>query len=216
VEEFPSNSQNPKIAPETGKEESAKKVQKIISGEAVRRKKSTGARFKEMFFGDDTKSVVEYVFADVLIPAARDMIVDAFTQGLERMVFGEVRSSNRRTGHRPTTGGYTSYNNRYASSQSSTSNRRDEPRTMSRRARGSHDFDEIILPTRSEAEGVIDRMYELLEKHNAVSVSDLYELVGIEGSYVDEKWGWTDLRGADARRVSNGYLLNLPRTTVIS
>lgn len=214
MEDFPSNSQNPKIVPEIAKEDSAKKVQKIISGEAVRRKKSTGARFKEMFFGDDTKSVVEYVFADVLIPAARDMIVDVFTQGLERRIYGEVRSSNRRTGHRPTTGGYTSYN-RYASSQSSVSNRRDEPRTMSRRARGSHDFDEIILPTRGEATEVIDRMYELLEKHNAVSVSDLYELVGIEGSYVDEKWGWADLRGADVRRVSNGYLLNLPRTIEI-
>lgn len=214
MEDFPSNSQNPRIATETDKEESAKKVQKIISGEAVRRKKSTASRFKEMFFGDDTKSVVEYVFADVLIPAARDMVVDAFTQGLERMVFGEARSSNRRTGHRPVNGAYTSYNNRYSSSQSS-SNRRDEPRTMSRRARGSHDFDEIILPTRSEATGTIDRMYELLDKHNAVSVSDLYELVGIEGSYVDEKWGWTDLRGADVHRVSNGYLLKLPRTVEI-
>lgn len=215
MEEFPSNSQNPRIASETVKEDAEKKVQKIISGEAVRRKKSTGARFKEMFFGDDTKSVLEYVFSDVLIPAARDMIVDAFTQGLERKIFGEVRSSNRRTGHRPTTGGYTSYN-RYASNQTSVTNRSDEPRNMSRRARGSHDFDEIILKTRSEAEGVIDRMYELLEKHTTVSVSDLYELVGIEGSYVDEKWGWTDLRGADVRRVSDGYLLNLPKTVVIS
>ena len=74
-----------------------------------------------------------------------------------------------------------------------------------------HDFNEIILGTRVEAEEVIDRLFDLLSKYDNASVADLYELVGITANFTDEKWGWTDLRGASVAKVRNGYLLDLPR-----
>jgi hypothetical protein len=82
---------------------------------------------------------------------------------------------------------------------------------LSRRARANFDFDEIILPTRVEAEEVIDRMFDLVAKYEMVTVADLYDLVGIQGNYTDEKYGWEDVRGAGVTRVSNGYLLDIPR-----
>lgn len=82
---------------------------------------------------------------------------------------------------------------------------------MSRRGRSTHDFDEIILATRVEAEEVVDRLFDLVGRYESASVSDLYSLVGISGNFTDEKWGWTDLRGAGVERVRNGYLLDLPR-----
>lgn len=187
-----------------------KKIEKVVEGEVQRRKKPLGKRFTETFVGDDAKGVWGFVLMDVLVPAAKDMAADAVSQGIERMLFGEARSSSRRTGHRPQSGtsnGYVSYN-RFSSGAPA---RREDHRTVSRRARGSHDFDEIILATRVEAEEVVDRLFELTDRYGSATVADLYELVGISGNYTDDKWGWVDLRGAGVSRVRNGYLLDLPK-----
>ena len=83
---------------------------------------------------------------------------------------------------------------------------------MSTRDKATHNFDGIILESRREAEEVIDRLGDLIDNYDAATVSDLYELVGITGSFTDDKWGWTDIRSAGIRRVREGYLLQLPRT----
>ncbi len=185
----------------------------------IQRKKPLSKRFKETFTGDDTKSVGSYILFDVLIPAAKDMVADAVSQGVERKLFGEVRSTSRRGGYRPGSAfGNTSYNayNRYALSSSP---RREDPRSGStapnRRSRASHNFDEIILATRVEATEVIDRLFSIISQYEVATVSDLYELVGITADYTDDKWGWTDIRGADITRIQNGYLLDLPRPSPI-
>lgn len=210
--EFPSNRHKdrevlnkPKAAPEE-----KKKIDPIVQSEVVRRKKPLGKRFVETFVGGDSKGVWEYVAFDVLIPAAKDTIADAVSQGVERMIFGDARSTSRRHGRRPSEGPYISYN-RYSSSRHK--DPRDErPRPqMSRRARASHDFDEIILATRVEADEVLERMYDLVSKYESATVADLYDLVGVSGNYTDDKWGWVDLRGAGITRVRNGYLLDLPQ-----
>lgn len=186
-----------------------KKVQKIVQSEVQRRKKPLGKRMTETFVGGDAKSVWGFVTLDVLIPAAKDMLADAVSQGVERMIFGEARSTSRRTGRRPNDP-YISYN-RYSSSSRRPEPARDPRQNISRRARASHDFDEIILATRVEADEVIDRLFDLVSKYESATVADLYDLVGISGSYTDDKWGWVDLRGAGVTRVRNGYLLDLPR-----
>lgn len=205
---FPANSHranNPRPEPNT-----SKKVEKVAVGDVVRRKRSLGKRFKETFVGGNAKGVWEYVTLDVLIPAAKNMFADAFSEGMERMIFGESRSSSRRGGYRPGSqggNGYVSYNRYSASSP------RQEERTptVSRRGRAAHDFDEIILGTRVEAEEVIDRLFDLVSQYELATVADLYTLVGVAGHYTDEKWGWTSLPGAGVTHVRNGYLLDLPK-----
>ena len=54
-------------------------------------------------------------------------------------------------------------------------------------------------------------MDELIEHYGIVSVADLYDLVGITGSYTDNKYGWTDIRTAQVVRVRDGYKIKLPR-----
>ena len=205
--EYPSNSH--KATDETAKKVEKpveKKIERITSGKVVQRKKSIGKRLKEVFVGGEGRSVWSYIFMDVMIPAVKDMVVDAGTQGIERIFYGE-ESSRRRPGSRkgyPSTG-YIGYNR-----MSQRSERPPFRREISDRGRATHNFDEIILETRGEAEEVLDGMYELLSRYGEVSVSDLYTLVGISGNYTDDKWGWTDLRGASASRLRQGYLLNLP------
>jgi hypothetical protein len=209
--DLPSNSQSARSSPVEKKEEI--QTSKVIVGEIGRRKKPLGRRFLDTFFGGDAKSVVGYVMTDVLLPAAKDAIADAFSQGIERMLFGEARYSSRRhSGSRPSgPGGYTSYN-RYSQQSSSPTGRREENR-MSRRGRESHNFDEILFENRIDADEVLRSMYDILEKYEMVSVKDLYGLAGITPDYTDEKWGWTSLQGSAISRERNGrYLLNLPPT----
>lgn len=213
--ELPSNSQNPKPPSQPEKTED-KKVEKVVTGEVSRKRKPLGQRFLETFFGGDAKSVGKYVVLEVIIPAAKDLVVDAGFEALQRMVHGDSRPSGRRSGYRPGSTPNTTYTNYSRTSPfSSQSNmmRREEPRTMSQRARGTHNFDEILLPSRIEAEEVLGNMISLLERYEQVSVSDLYNLTGITPSYTDEKWGWTTLQGARVIRDRSGkYLLDLPST----
>lgn len=219
--EFPSNSSSTKAetAEKVAKPE-PKKIEKVIQGDVVRRKKPLGARFKDVFVGGEARGVWNYVTMDVMVPAAKDMFADAVSQGVERMIFGESRSTGRRSGQRNTGGsnGFVSYN-RYAPNNGPNSGRREEPRNnVSRRSRSQFNFDEIVVPTRVEAEEVIDRLFDLVSRYESATVADLYELVGVSGNYTDEKYGWGGndcLRGAGVTRITNGYLLDLPKPELL-
>lgn len=81
---------------------------------------------------------------------------------------------------------------------------------MSRRARATHDFRDIILPSRNDAEVVIERLTDAIEMYATVTVEDLYDLIGITGDFTDGKYGWTTPRGMRVVRVPDGYILDLP------
>lgn len=218
--EFPSNSHvtSEKDIPAAPELEKAK-VQKIVSGTVVQRKKPLGKRMRELFIGDDGRGVARYVLLEVMIPAAKDTISDAISQGVERMLFGEA--SSRRRSNASRSGGYTDYSRIAASARSTPPWKKPAveqslPRqTMSRQARTTHNFDEIVFENRAEAEAVLDRMTELLERYALVTVADLYDLAGIETAFTDEKWGWVSLDDMRVLRVRNGYLLTLPRPETI-
>ena len=203
---FPGNSRKqPSQEPE-------KKIEKVVTGKVTTRKKPLMRRFAETFIAEDSSSVARYIVMDVLIPAAKDLISDLVKETVDRTLFGGGRSGRSRGSSR-SYGGHVNYN-RYSSG--SPPWRRDEDRPpMSRRARSRHNFDEIVLDTRAEANDVLDRMYDILDRYKEVTVADLYDLVGLEKSYTDEKWGWTDLEGSKVIRAHDGYILDLPKTEQI-
>lgn len=200
MSEFPPNSVRAKMEadPETPED---KKVEAVVTGEVKRRKKGLGKKLHDTFLGEDMKGTASYVVFSVLVPAAKDMIVEAGARGIERLVYGE--STRRHVNSRTNPLGHVAYNaiNRPSDRP---------PPAIGRRARARHDFDEIVLQSRPEAEEVIERMFDLLSRYDSVSVADLYELTGVRAAHTDQKWGWTELRGANARRVRDGYLLDLP------
>lgn len=181
-----------------------KNITPVVSSGAVRRKKSLRKQFSETFVAGDAKTALRYVAFDVLLPSAKDMVVESFTQGIEKLIFGDSR--RRGTTH-PQAGptGYVSYN-RY-----SMGGRNSGPsRVLSRQARSRFNFDEIVLDNRVEAEEVIDKLFELVSRYESATVADLYELVGLNSTHTDHKWGWTDLHGAGVSRIRGGYLLDIP------
>ena len=204
--DFPSNTNEERRGSRSRPE---KKVEKVIEGQVIRRKKPLGKRFSEFFFGSgEHGSVIEYVLIDILIPAAKDAIADSVTQGIEWRLFGS--SHNRGRGSGRGRGGYTNYGRYSRNERRDPRDREDKPR-MSRRARERFDFDEIILPTRREAQEILEQLFYILEKFEEVTVEDLYKLAGEPVEWTDDKWGWTDLGGARVQRISHGYLLDLPR-----
>jgi hypothetical protein len=199
--EFPPNSETSKKGTPKSKD-----LTPVTSG-AVRRKKSLRRQFSETFVAGDAKTAVRYVVMDVLLPTAKDMVVEAVSQGFEKLMFGDSRRSRRSMHPYQGATGHVQYN-RY--SQDTRSRFSGPQRAMSREARARHDFDDIVLDDRAEAEEVIDKLFELVSQYGAATIADLYELVGLGSTHVDHKWGWLDLQGAGVSRIRGGYLLDLP------
>lgn len=195
--EFPPNSEVSK------REVEDKNITRITSTEPVRRRKSLRKQFSETFVAGDFRTAMQYAALEVLLPAARDMVVEAIHGGVEKLIFGDYRRGRGSTPPQAGPMGYIQYN-RYSRSMNS------PQRVLSRQARARHNFDEIILESRAEAEEVIDRLFDLVSRYESATVADLYELVGLQAAHTDHKWGWTDLRGAGVSRTRSGYLLDLP------
>lgn len=206
---YPSNSIKKREDKEPSVEEKKPQVKQIVTGRVRKQRKGFFKRISESIFGDDTRSVGSYVLQDILIPAAKDLVVDTIRGGIEVAVYGErqSRNNNRR-------GGYTHYDKvSYRSDRDR--DRRDDRREVSRSARSRHDFDDIVLESRGEAEDVRIHLLDLCDEYGQATVADFYDLVGVASSFTDNKYGWTDLRSASVSRVRDGYLINLPRTELL-
>lgn len=215
TQDFPGNSKAQKQQKVPAPAEPEKKIEPVVRGEVTRRKKPLGKRFREAFFGgSDAQSVWNYVIQDVIVPNAKDMIEDAFSVGLGRMLHGDSRRLHRPSrGNDPRAqqGPYISYGGIGSGRPQDSSP--DRHRQLSSRRHGVYDFEEIIFPSRAEADVVLDRMMSLVAQYEMVTVADLYELVRVQATPVDTKFGWYDLRGAgiDRLRGGRGFLLDLPR-----
>lgn len=201
--EFPANSHKAKA-------EEPKKIDPVVTGGVKRRKTPLGRRFAETFVGGDAKSVSNYIVFEVLIPAAKDTISDAFSQAIDRMLFGESRGRSRTINSRTNNStGYVSYNR--FSQNGAMRQQREQSQTMMSRQRQQFKYEQIILDTRAECDEVLERMRDLVEQYDTVTVADLYSLVGISSEHTDGKWGWAhNIMDARVTRVPGGYLLDLP------
>lgn len=175
-----------------------KKVEKVVKGKVKTKKKGELAKFKDVFISEDVSNVKSYIFMDVLVPAAKKAISDIVRDGIDMTLYGNTHRRSSSSGASYVS--YRSYSDR---------DRRDDRRES--RARTGYSYDDIVLEDRGEAEEVLERMTELIDTYDVVSVADLYDLVGKSCNYTDNKYGWTNLRNAEPIRVRDGYLLKLPK-----
>jgi len=205
--DLPGNSRRLKAARAAQEAPKEKKQEKIIVGEVVQRKKRLRRRFVEAFFGDEgVENAVESFVTEILVSAFKSMVSDtvgqfsnALRDGSDKFLYGTTRRTITTA-----RGPYTSYNG--------ISRQRPAYNQISDKARTLHDFDDVILESRGEAEDVLDRMRELIAQFDVATVADFYDLVGITSNFTEDKWGWTDLRSARVTHVRGGYLISMPRT----
>ena len=179
------------------------KIEPVVKSGAKLRKKNELQKVAGSIISEDAKSVKSYILMDVLVPAIKDAIEDIVTNGIRMLLRGDT--SARRSG--PSGGiSHISYNKAY--------DRRD--RSSLDRPRGVMDSDDLMLPTRYEAEEVLRSLDDLIETYRIVSVADMYEAAGIRDfEYTARNYGWKDIRRAEVVHVRNGYWLKMPNVSPI-
>ena len=174
-----------------------KKIEKVVSGTAKVKKKSETKKFADVFITEDIDNVKSYILMDVLVPAVKKAISDVVTNGIDMILYGESGRTKKSSASK------VSYRNYY--------DRGKNDRSSSSGMRRAYDYDDIILDDRGEAEDVLERMYELIDTYDNVSVADYYDLLGISSDYTDNKYGWTELPNSSVVRVKDGYKIRLPK-----
>lgn len=197
MEDYPSNSHKSR---EKEAAAPAKKVDKVITGEAKTEKKGALKKFLGFFISEEITDVKSYIVFNIVMPTIRRMISDSVDVALN----GE--SGRKKTGA-PYVGNYRGgYNN--------VQNDRDRARFN---IHDLYEIDDIILDSYGDCEVVLDEMRGLIREYGMVSVSDLYDMLGQPSkSHTDCKYGWTSLRTADIRPVRGGFMLKLPRVVPLN
>lgn len=197
AEEYKSNSHRSKEQAHEPMED--KKIEKVVTGTVKQRKKTGLSRAASTFMPGDVDSVKSYILMDVLVPSIKRAISDIVCNGINMLLGEPTRGKGGNS-----IGAKVSYRQYYRDP--------DERRDYARpRAQAQYSYDDIIFDNRGDAEEVLYRMEELLERFEVVSVADLFDMAGISCNYTDNKYGWTDLRSAHVERVRDGYIINLPR-----
>lgn len=206
MSDYKPNSHKSKVenATRSGEE---KKVEKVVRGKVKKKKKTEIRKFADVFIAEDAANVKSYILMDVLVPAVKKAISDIVQDGVSMILYGSANGGSKNRYGNASYVSYRSYSDR---------DRRDDRRNDYARNRSRYDFDDIILSDRGEAEEVLTRMDELIDTYGIVSVADLYDLVGINCDYTDNKYGWTNIRNAEAIRVRDGYMLKLPKPLPIN
>lgn len=208
MEQFPGNQKN--VIGATPKKEK-EQIVPVVTGEVVIRKKSLGVRFKNVFFGGDFKSAARYIAADVLLPAFRNLMYDTITEGGRQIIFGASQAARRRQPeYRPRT----QYNNPLIRPGRDPREQRaylpdQPPHSVVRTTK--YEVNDIIIPLRTDAEMVLERLLDIISQFEVASVADFYELLNLPSSYVDNSWGWTFLNNVEIRQIREGYLIDLPQ-----
>lgn len=193
MEEYKPNSN--KIKEQTKEEH---KLSPIVSAPVKTKQRSAWGKFTDSFVSEDSSKIKDYILMDVLLPSIKKTLSDIITNSVDMLLFGgKNTASNRNTmpGQRVS---YRSYYDKGSANQQY-------------QYRSQYNYDEIILDNRGDADAVINEMNDIIRRYGFVRVADLYDLVGITGSYTDNNYGWTDLRYADVIRQRDGYLLKFPR-----
>lgn len=177
-----------------------KKVEKVVKGRVRTKKKSNVSRFADVFVSEDVSNVKSYIVMDVIIPAIKDAVANAVKDGIDMILFGKTDTKKKKS-----SAGYVSYRD-YS---------KHDDRHHSSRGGNLRSVDEVIFDTKDEALEVLDRMDELIETYEVVSVADFYDLVGITCDYTDNNYGWTTIKGVNPVRARYGYILSLPKARPI-
>jgi len=76
-----------------------------------------------------------------------------------------------------------------------------------------YDYETIRFRTYSDAHTVLDELFDQLESHGKVTVSDLYFYSGVRAfpRSVYKNYGWTCLDGVEITTDQDGWMLDLPR-----
>lgn len=173
-----------------------KRTEKVVSGTVTRKQQSGLSKAGKLLMPGDAGGLKNYILMDVLVPSIKRAISDIVCNGINMLLGEPARSKDR------SPGGRVSYRQYYEDRRDD----RPKPRTHA-----VYDYDDLVFDNRGDAEEVLFRMEELVDRFQTVSVADLFDMAGVTCEYTANKYGWTDLHGAYVDRVRDGYVIRLPK-----
>jgi hypothetical protein len=179
---------------EEQKAASERKIEKVVTGNVKTKKKLSGKIFNTGDMGD----VKDYLIDEVAVPGVKNLILDFIIGGATRLLGGKGKYA------RSSGGSKISYRDYY---DSPSSDRRQPAVTGG----GRFDMEDIIFPTRTDAEAVRDQMDEVIAKYGFVTVGDMYDMAGLPQPYTGQKYGWTSIVNSRVESVRDGYVIRLPK-----
>lgn len=187
-------------AKDKGKPE--KDIKKVVTQAVTVKKKGFGRRLKDSFIEADVRTVISYIVSEKVIPGAKNIILDSIYNGFEKMFFpGE----NRRPGGQHSRISYSGISRSIGGSPLRNAPRLERGPRSARQAR-----EEFVIPSKKEAEEILELMNDVIDNYDVVSLADYYEMVDQPISPVDQKWGWAFLGDVGILQVRGGYLIDLP------
>lgn len=187
-----------------------KKVITPVASGAKKVERPATRRFFDFLFAESPKALAGKVARDVLWPRAKAGFEEAANSFLAGMLWGDgvnrpIPNIVKGTVLR---GGGMNYNT--ISTQNSLSQAR-----LANVSRSVGNYQDLVLPTQQMAEAVLGNMYELLNEYRVVAVADLYEAAGVTPAPSDNAYGWMSMDGSRISKVRDGYLLELPRPSLL-
>lgn len=179
-----------------------KEIQAVVASPVKKRKKSEARKVAEKFIVGDIREIGAYIFTDVLVPALKKGVCDMVKSGVDMLMWGGATPDGN-SNNRPT---YISYDKMNPSFNNTTRNYHSAYRNRNT----VYDYEDVIFSTYGEAENVLNCMEELLDRYGVVSVGDMYDLCNVSSDWTDNKYGWTDLHGANIVRIRDGFVIHMP------
>lgn len=197
--EYPSNSNKSKEADQVLAKNDHPKREKVISEDAIVQK--SGGKLKRFFTGERAREVYDYLIHEVLLPSLKETLDDSIDAMKGAILWNDAtRGSNRGK----SSGNYTVYRKSYVDED------RRARRTSLEEKGDRRSLSNIILRSKNDAEHVIYSLSDIIEEEGVATVTDLWQLLDVQGEFTDNYWGWHSVASAKIRTVRGGYLLLLP------
>lgn len=201
-------------AKEGAKPSEEKKIERITTSEVVMRKIGPWAKLKRILMEIDVPGLVNFAIHEHVIPKSRNMLYDIIVGSAGRTIYKDtyradgsrLPSSILGAAQRGLTT-YTPYNQASLPSQ-----RYADPRGMPQlpTARVSVDARGYTIVSQDEAERVLTTLAAVIDRWEVVTVADLHEMIGLDFTPIENRWGWRDVRNAQISQRRDGWLLEMP------
>jgi hypothetical protein len=184
------------------KENLEKKRIEPITQQVTVKKESELKKFKQQFFSEDVKSVRGHIFMNVIIPGIQRLLSDTVKNGIDWFIYG-VKGTSSQSGMRNVS--YSNYYDKMRSGGTPTipNSAYNKPNIYS--------INDVSFRDRGEAEEVLLRMREVIDKYGMASIADFYDMISQKHTFTDNKYGWRDLKDTEVIRVRDGYSIQFPK-----
>lgn len=216
IDSYPNASKAKNV--DANKPKTKPKSEAIIQKDHVTvKKQSAWQKAKRRIFEEEGKELKGYIIDDVLIPSIKEVISNIVSNGVDILLYGEVKHIGQR---KPTIFGGTSRFGNYINYGSTAS----RPSIINNRngvapdstVRRNLSLDDFLFDTKKDANDILDTMSTILIDYGIVTVADLYDLCGLSTPYTYNNYGWKDLSTAGVSLTPSGYLLNLPTPQLLN